>query len=108
VFVTSEACMATRVTYSCVTITERHSTALLFAPRFLPPIGISTQADPRSSYRIRGGDFASVSATVAALENAYTDADLFEKTREMHEDEMDGTGAHELVHHIRGEELLLA
>ena len=49
-----------------------------------------------------------MSATVAALENAYTDADLFEKTREMHEDEMDGTGAHDLVHHIRGEELLLA
>jgi hypothetical protein len=69
---------------------------------------VASQIKRIHALRTVSWDFASVSATVAALENAYTDADLFEKNRQMHEDEMDGIGAHELVHHIRGEELLFA
>jgi hypothetical protein len=49
------------------------------------------------------GDSASVSATVAALEDAYTDADLFETICQIRGDELDGASTHELVHHIRGE-----
>jgi hypothetical protein len=45
------------------------------------------------------GDTPSVSATVAALEDAYTDDDLFETIRHIRGDELDG----HLVHHIRGE-----
>jgi hypothetical protein len=44
-----------------------------------------------------------VSATVAALEDAYTDADLFETICQIRGDELDGASTHELVHHIRGE-----
>jgi hypothetical protein len=46
---------------------------------------------------------ASASATVAALEDAYTDADLFETIRHIRGDEVDGAGTHEVVHHIIGE-----
>jgi hypothetical protein len=49
---------------------------------FLPPTpassAVSIQTDPHSSYRFREGDSASVSAAVVALEDAHTDADLFE------------------------------
>jgi hypothetical protein len=41
----------------------------------------------------------SVSATVAALKDAYTDAHLFETIRG---DELDDACTHELVHHILG------
>jgi hypothetical protein len=51
----------------------------------------------------REGDSASVSATVSALEDAYTDADLFETICQIRGDEVDGAGTHELVHHIRDE-----
>jgi hypothetical protein len=44
---------------------------------------------------------ASVSATVAALEDAYTDADLFETICQIRGDQVDGAGTYELVHHIR-------
>jgi hypothetical protein len=44
-----------------------------------------------------------VSGTVAALEDAYTDADLFKTICQIHGDELGGAGTHELVHHIRGE-----
>jgi hypothetical protein len=43
-----------------------------------------------------------VSATVAALEGAYTDADLFETVCQIRWDELDGAGTCELVYHIRG------
>jgi hypothetical protein len=43
-----------------------------------------------------------VSATVAALEDAYTDADLFETICQIRGDELDDAGTHEVVHHIRG------
>jgi hypothetical protein len=43
-----------------------------------------------------------VSATVAALEHAYTDADLFETVCKIRGDELDDAGPYELVHHIRG------
>jgi hypothetical protein len=59
---------------------------------------ISTQADLRS---LGEGDSASVSATVAALENVYTDADLLETICQIRGDELDDAGTHELVHHIR-------
>ncbi len=48
------------------------------------------------------GDSASVSATVAALEDACTDADLFETVCQIRGDDLDDAGTHELVHHIRG------
>jgi hypothetical protein len=48
------------------------------------------------------GDSASVSATVAALEDAYTDADLFETVCQIRGDELDDAAIYELVHHIRG------
>jgi hypothetical protein len=44
-----------------------------------------------------------VSATVAALENAYTAADLFEKICQIRGDELDDAGTHALVHRIRRE-----
>jgi hypothetical protein len=43
-----------------------------------------------------------VSATVAALEDAYTDAAFFETVYQIRGDELDGAGTYELVHHIRG------
>jgi hypothetical protein len=43
----------------------------------------------------------SLSSTIAALENAYTDADLLETIRQIHGDELDGAGTHELIQHIR-------
>jgi hypothetical protein len=48
------------------------------------------------------GDSAYVSATVAALEDAYADADLFETVFQIRVDELDDAGTYELVHHIRG------
>jgi hypothetical protein len=44
----------------------------------------------------------SVSATIAALEDAYTDYDLFETVCQSRGDELDGAGTYELMHHIRG------
>ena len=45
-----------------------------------------------------------MSATVAAgLEDAYTDADLFETVSQIHGDELDDAGTYQLVHHSRGE-----
>jgi hypothetical protein len=44
------------------------------------------------------GDIAAVSATVAALEGAYTNADLFGAIGQIRGDELDGAGTHELVH----------
>jgi hypothetical protein len=44
-----------------------------------------------------------VSATVAALEYAFTDADLFETICKIRGDELDGAGTHDPVHHIRSE-----
>jgi hypothetical protein len=44
-----------------------------------------------------------VSATVAALEDAYTDTDLFEKLCQICGDELDVAGTNELVHHIHSE-----
>jgi hypothetical protein len=54
-----------------------------------------------------------VSATVAALDDAYTDADLFETVCQILADELDDAGTYELVRqHIRGksahDELALA
>jgi hypothetical protein len=43
-----------------------------------------------------------VSATVAALDDAYTSANLFETICQIRGDELDDAGTHELVHHIRG------
>jgi hypothetical protein len=43
-----------------------------------------------------------VSATVAMLEDAYTDADSFETFCQIRQDELDGADTHELVHHILG------
>jgi hypothetical protein len=43
-----------------------------------------------------------VSATVAVLADAYTDADLFEAVWQIRGDELDDAGTYELVHHIRG------
>jgi hypothetical protein len=43
-----------------------------------------------------------VSATVAALEDAYTDADLFETVCQIRGNGLDDAGTYELVHHIRG------
>jgi hypothetical protein len=43
-----------------------------------------------------------VSTTVTALEDAYTDADLFETISQIRANELDDAGTHELVHHIRG------
>jgi hypothetical protein len=42
-----------------------------------------------------------VSPTIAALENACTDADLFEAVCQIRGDEGDDAGTFELVHHIR-------
>ncbi len=42
-----------------------------------------------------------MSATVAGLEDAYTDADLFEMICQIRGDELDGAGIDGLVHHIR-------
>jgi hypothetical protein len=47
-------------------------------------------------------DSASVSASIAALEDAYTDADLFETVCQSRGDKVDDGGTYELVHHIRG------
>jgi hypothetical protein len=44
-----------------------------------------------------------VSATVAAPEDANTDADPFEMICQIRGDALVSDGAHELVHHIRGE-----
>jgi hypothetical protein len=44
-----------------------------------------------------------VYTTVAALEDAYTDADLFETIFQIRGDELDGAGTRKLVHYIRGE-----
>jgi hypothetical protein len=43
-----------------------------------------------------------VSATVAALEDAYTDAAFFETVCQIRWDELADTGTYELVHHIHG------
>jgi hypothetical protein len=48
------------------------------------------------------GDSALVLAAVAALEDAYTDADIFETISQVREDELEDAGTFELVHHIRG------
>jgi hypothetical protein len=48
------------------------------------------------------GDSALVSANVAALEDAYTDADLLETVSQVRGDELDDAGTFERVHHIRG------
>jgi hypothetical protein len=69
----------------------------------VPSSATSTQADPRSSYGFGGVGSASVSTTVAALEDAYTDADLFENICQIRSDELDGTGTPKLVHQVRGE-----
>jgi hypothetical protein len=45
------------------------------------------------------GGSASVSTTVAVLEDAYTDADLFETVCQIRGDELDDAGTYELVHH---------
>ena len=63
---------------------------------------ISTQTDPRSSHRFGERDSASVSATVAALEDTDTDAELFETICQIRGDELADDGAHEVVHRIRG------
>jgi hypothetical protein len=55
--------------------------------------------DPRSSYRFGGGGFC---VCVAALEDAYADADLFETFCQIRGDELDEAGIYELLHHIRG------
>jgi hypothetical protein len=49
-----------------------------------------------------GGNSASVSLTVAALEDAYTDADLFETVCQIRGANLDDAGTYELVHYIRG------
>jgi hypothetical protein len=46
-------------------------------------------------------DSASVFDAVAALEEAYTDAHLFETICQIRGDEVDGAGTNELVHRIR-------
>jgi hypothetical protein len=47
-----------------------------------------------------------VSATVTALEDAYTDTDSFERVCKIRGDDLDDAGTYvntyELVHHIRG------
>jgi hypothetical protein len=48
------------------------------------------------------GGSTSVSGAVAALEDAYTEADLFEIICQIRGDELDEAGTSELVHHIRG------
>jgi hypothetical protein len=40
-------------------------------------------------------------ATIATLEDAFTDADVFETFCQIRGDELDGAGTHERVHHIR-------
>jgi hypothetical protein len=59
-------------------------------PRYCAPIGTTSLG--------RVG-FASVSGTVAALKDAYTDTDSFETIRG---DVLDDACTHELVHHILG------
>jgi hypothetical protein len=49
------------------------------------------------------GDSAFVSATIAALADACTDADLFETICQIRGDKQDGAGTHELAYHIRGD-----
>jgi hypothetical protein len=44
-----------------------------------------------------------VSAAIAALEDAYTDANLFEPILHIRGDKLDCAGTHKLVHHISGE-----
>jgi hypothetical protein len=44
-----------------------------------------------------------VSAAIAALGDAYTDADSLETICQIHVDELNGADTHELVYHIRGE-----
>jgi hypothetical protein len=44
-----------------------------------------------------------VSATIAALEETYSNVDLFEMICQIRGDELNGAGTHELVHRIRGE-----
>jgi hypothetical protein len=43
-----------------------------------------------------------VSATVAAVKNAYTEADFFETVCQIRGDQLYAAGTYELVHHIRG------
>ena len=43
-----------------------------------------------------------MSVTVDALEDAYTDADLFETMRQIRGDELDGADAYQLVHRMHG------
>jgi hypothetical protein len=62
-----------------------------------------TTADEHALRTVSGeGDSSSVSATVAALEDADTDADLLETICKIRGDEVDDAGTYELVHHIRG------
>jgi hypothetical protein len=49
------------------------------------------------------GDSAFVSTGLAALEDVYTDAHLFETICQILGDEHDSAGTHGLAHHIRGE-----
>jgi hypothetical protein len=44
-----------------------------------------------------------VSAAIAALGDAYTDADSLESICQIHVDELNGADTHELVYHIRDE-----
>jgi hypothetical protein len=88
--------MAKRVTYSFVT-----------APRLLPSSSFLSCLNSSGFthfvlFRERG-DSASVSATVAALEDACTEADSFETICQIREDELDSASTREVVHHIRGE-----
>jgi hypothetical protein len=48
-----------------------------------------------------GRGFVSLSSTIAALEDTYTGAALLETIRQIHVDELDGAGTHEVIHHIR-------
>jgi hypothetical protein len=47
------------------------------------------------------GNSASVSVSIAAIEDAYTESDLFETICQIRGDDVDDAGTHELVHHIR-------
>jgi hypothetical protein len=76
--------LSTFAVYPCIFSCSNSSGSTLFAP-----------------FRGRGGS-TSVSTTVAALEDAYTDADLFETVCQIRGEELDGAGTFELVHHIRG------
>jgi hypothetical protein len=54
-------------------------------------------------HTVSGEGDSFLSAVVTALEDAYTDADLFETICQIRGDKQDGAGTHELVHHMHGE-----